>query len=154
GVFVILSSAALIFFTLGIPIYYNNFIKGLDADTLATLQSIHMSMGFYAGYQTALAILLAIGCTVAGLIIFRFKSDEWVALLVAFTVIGLGANAFEPLMLASRVIGTKTPVIFVMAMILASHPLACYFMPDGKLLQPWLKYIGWLWFLWLMVSVF
>jgi tRNA A-37 threonylcarbamoyl transferase component Bud32 len=154
GVFVILSLAALIFFALGIPLYYNNFIKDLDADTLATLVSLGMSVGFYAGYQTALVILLAVGCTVAGVIIFRFKSDEWVALLVAFTVIGLGANAFEPLMLASRVIGARMPVIFVMAVILASHPLACYFMPDGKLPQTWLKYVGGIWFLWLMVSVF
>src|ERR1051325_11522768 len=88
GAFVILSLAALIFFALGIPLYYNNFIKDLDADTLATLASLGISVGFYAGYQTALVILLAVGCTVAGVIIFRFKSNEWVALLVAFTVIG------------------------------------------------------------------
>jgi hypothetical protein len=77
-----------------------------------------------------------------------------VALLVAFTLIGLGANAFEPLGLASRVIGSKPPVVFVMAMILASHPFACYLMPDGKFPQTWMKYAGWFWFVWLMTSVF
>src|SRR5258706_331742 len=154
GVFVILSLAAVIFFSLGIPIYYNDFIKDIDSATLATLKSLGMSVGFYAGYQTALVILLAIGCSVAGIIIFRFKSDEWVALLVAFTLIGLGANAFAPLWLASRVIGAKTPVVFMMAMILASHPFACYLMPDGKFPQTWMKYAGWFWFVWLMTSVF
>lgn len=154
GVFVILSLAALVFFSLGIPLYYNEFVEDINPETLAALDSLGISVTFYAVYQTALVILLAVGSTVAAIIIFRFKSDEWVALLVAFTLIGMGTNAFNPLWLASRVIGSKLPVQFVMAMILASHLLACYLLPDGKFPQRWMRYASWFWFLWLTVSVF
>lgn len=154
GAFVVLSLSAIFFFSLGIPRYYNDLLDDVSAETLATLQSLGMSATFYAAYQTALVILLAAGSAVAALIIVRFKSDEWVALLVAFTLIGMGTNAFQPLWLAARVIGSETPVQFVMAMILASHPLTCYVLPDGKFPQKWMVYAAWVWLAWLMVSVF
>jgi tRNA A-37 threonylcarbamoyl transferase component Bud32 len=154
AVFIILSLAAMVFFVLGLPQFHREYLNDISPDTLATLQSLGMSVGFYAGYQTALVILLAIGSIVAGIIIFRFKSDEWMAMLVAFTLIGMGTNAFSPLWLASRVIGSKIPVTFVMGMILASHPLTCYLMPDGKFPQKWMKFAAGFWFAWLMVSVF
>jgi len=154
GVFVILSLMAVIFFSLGIPVYYSNLIDHISPETFATLQSLGLSVTFYAVYRTSLVILLAIGSCFAGIIIFRFKSDEWLAMLIAFTLIGLGTNAFEPLGQAQRVLGVRTPVIFVMAMILASHPATCYLMPDGKFPQRWMKYAAWFWFGWLMVSVF
>ena len=156
SVFFILSLATLVFFSLGLSVYHHNLLDDIsnETETLAKLQSLGMSATFYATYQTALVILLAIGCTIAGIIIFRFKSNEWVAILVAFTLIGTGANAFEPLFLAGRVIGSKTPVFFIMAMILASQPFTCYLLPDGKFPQQWMKYAGWFWFLWLFISVF
>ena len=152
--FVILSLAAVIFFSLGIPLYHRELIDDISPEKFETLRSLGMSVAFYASYQTALVILLAIGCCVAGIIIFRFKSDDWVAMVVAFTLIGLGTNAFSPLWLANRVIGSKLIVHFVMAMILASHPLTCYVLPDGKFPQKWMRYASWFWFLWLMLSVF
>lgn len=154
SVFVILSMTAMVFFSLGIPSYYEFLVKAISPQTLAALRSLDMSFSSYAIYHTWLVVLLAIGCCIAGIIIFWFKSDEWVALLVAFTLIGMGANAFQPLGLAARVIGTKTPVHFVMAMILASHLFTCYLLPDGKFPQKWMKYAGWFWFLWLLISVF
>jgi len=152
--FVLLSLGAIVLFCLGIPPYYNELVDGITAETMAALQSLGLSVTFYATYQTALAILLLVGCITAGLIIFWFKSDEWVALLAAFTLIGTGANAFSPLYLSYTVIGSKTPVEFMMAMILVSQQLTCYTLPDGKFPQKWMKYAAAIWFLWLMVSVF
>jgi len=152
--FILLSLGAILLFCLGIPSYYNKLIYNINVETLVALQSLGMSITFYATYQTALAILLLIGCIIAGLIIFWFKSDEWVALLVAFTLIGTGANAFSPLYLAASVIGSKTPVFFMMAMILVGQQLTCYTIPDEKFPQQWMKYAAAIWFLWLMVSVF
>ena len=80
--FILLSLGAILLFCLGIPPYYNKLIYNINVETLVALQSLGMSITFYATYQTALAILLLIGCIIAGLIIFWFKSDEWVALLV------------------------------------------------------------------------
>ena len=152
--FILLSLGAILLFCLGIPPYYNKLIYNINVETLVALQSLGMSITFYATYQTALAILLLIGCIIAGLIIFWFKSDEWVALLVAFTLIGTGANAFSPLYLSSSEIGSKTPVFFMMAVILVGQQLTCYTLPDGKFPQQWMKYAAAFWFLWLMVSVF
>src|SRR5512139_783923 len=152
--FVLLSLAAVLLFCLGIPPYYNELIRNINVEILLALQSLGMTVTFYAAYQTALAILLLVGCITAALIIFRFKSDEWVALLVAFTLIGMGANAFSPLYLSYKTIGSKTPALFMMATILVCQVLFCYTIPDGKFLQRWMKYAAGFLFAWLMVSVF
>jgi tRNA A-37 threonylcarbamoyl transferase component Bud32 len=152
--FILLSLAAVLLFCLGIPPYYNELIRNINVEILLALQSLGMTVTFYAAYQTALAILLLVGCVTAGLIIARFKSDEWVSLLVAFTLIGMGANAFSPLYLSYRTIDTKTPALFMMATILVCQVLFCYTVPDGKFLQRWMKYTASFLFAWLMISVF
>ena len=152
--FILLSLAAILLFCLGLSPYYNQLIRNINVEILLALQSLGMTVTFYATYQTALAILLLIGCITAGLIIFRFKSDDWVALLAAFTLIGMGANAFSPLYLSYRTIDTKIPAQFMMSMILVSQMLLCYTIPDGKFPQRWMKYAVMFWFLWLMISVF
>ena len=93
AVFILLSLVTMIFFGLGISVYYQGIVKGISLETLETLRSLGLSSTFFAVYQTGLAIVLAIGSCIAGIIIFRFKSDEWVAMVVAFTLIGMGANA-------------------------------------------------------------
>jgi tRNA A-37 threonylcarbamoyl transferase component Bud32 len=152
--FILLSLGAVILFCLGISAYYNELIRNINIQILLALQSLGISLAFYATYQTALAILLLVGCIIAGFILYWFKSDDLVALLVAFTLIGTGANAFSPLYLSATVIGSKTPVIFMMAMILTCQQLTCYLLPDGKFPQRWMKYAAASWFLWLMLSVF
>jgi tRNA A-37 threonylcarbamoyl transferase component Bud32 len=154
SVFFVLSLATLVFFTLGIREYHNNLTKDITPETLATLESLGMSAGFYSIYRTSLLVFLTIGCCIAALIIFWNKSDDYVALLVAFTLIGLGANADTPLRAASRINGLYIPVTFVMAMILASHLFTCYLLPDGKFPQKWMKFLAWFWFGWLTISVF
>ena len=156
GVFVILALATAIFFGMGIPLYYQRLIETLsyDLETLAALRGLGMSNTLYAAYQTALVILLAIGFSVAGLIIFWFKSDEWLALLVAFTLIGQGANAFGPLQRMAAIPSYEIPVRFVIAMVLMGLPLSCYLFPDGKIQKRWMLYVAGIWFVWLIVSVF
>ena len=154
SVFIILSLATAIFFSLGVPLYHASLIQGLDADTLAALRGLGLSKTFYASYQTALVVLLAIGFSVAGIIIFWFKSDEWLALLVAFTLIGQGANAFGPLQNMAAIHSYEIPVRFVIAMVLMGLPLSCYLFPDGKIQKRWMLYVAVIWFLWLIVSVF
>jgi tRNA A-37 threonylcarbamoyl transferase component Bud32 len=156
AVFVILSLATLIFFGLGVPLYYKNIIETLsyDIETLTALRGLGISNAIYATYQTSLAVLLAIGFSVAGGIIFRFKSDEWLALLVAFTLIGQGANAFGPLQRMAALPSYEIPVRFVIAMVLMGLPLSCYLFPDGKIQKRWMLYVAGFWFIWLIVSVF
>jgi tRNA A-37 threonylcarbamoyl transferase component Bud32 len=154
SVFVVLSLATLIFFTLGIWEYHNDLVNNISPEKLAILQSLGISVGFYSIYRTSLLVFLTIGCCIAALIIFWHKSDEYVALLVAFTLIGLGANADTPLRQASRISGLYYPVTFVMAMILAGHLFTCYLLPDGKFPQRWMKFLAWFWFGWLTISVF
>jgi len=156
GVFVILALATVIFFSMGVPLYYNRLVETLsfDLETLTALRGLGMSNTFYSGYQTALAVALAIGFSVAGLIIFWFKSDEWLALLVAFTLIGQGANAFGPLQRMAALPRYEVPVRFIIAMVLMGLPLSCYLFPDGKIQKRWMLYVASIWFLWLMVSVF
>jgi tRNA A-37 threonylcarbamoyl transferase component Bud32 len=151
---ILLSVAAVLLFCLGLPSYYRELVRNINIEILLALQSLGITVTFYATYQTALAVLLLTGCIVAGVILFRFKPEDWVALLVAFALIGTGANAFSPLYLSWTVIGSKTLVYFMMGMILASQQLTCYTLPDGKFPQRWMRYAAIFWFLWLMLSAF
>ena len=152
--FIILSLGTVIFFSLGVPLSYQNYISSINSDTLEALQQLGLSTTFYATYQVALVILLAVAFGMAGLIIAWNKSDDWLALLVAFTLIGQGANAFDPLARMGRVPGFEIPVHFVVSMILMGLPLSCYLFPDGKIQKRWMLYVVGVWFAWLMISVF
>lgn len=152
--FILLALATVIFFSLGVPLSYQSYIASIHPDTLAALKQLGLSTPFYATYQVALVILLAIAFGIAGLIIAWNKSDDWLALLVAFTLIGQGANAFDPLARMGRVPGFEIPVHFVVSMVLMGLPLSCYLFPDGKIQKRWMLYVAGLWFVWLMVSVF
>jgi len=156
SVFAILSLAAVVFFVMGVPLYYENSVEILlqDIDTLTGLQELGMSNPFYAAYQTSLVILLAIGFGIAGSIIFWNKSDEWVALLVAFTLIGQGANALGLLRQTALLPGLEIPVNIVIGAVLFGLPLSCYLFPDGKIPRGWLKYVAGVWAFWLLISIF
>ena len=150
--FVVLSLGTLIFFSLGVPLYYQDYIESIDSDTLSALTQLGLSTTSYATYQTALVVLLAIGFTMAGLIIAWNKSNDWLALLVAFTLIGQGANAFGPLRELLKTPRLILPVNFVISMILMGLPLSCYLFPDGKIQKRWMVYVAGFWFIWLMIS--
>jgi hypothetical protein len=152
--FIILSLATVVFFSLGVPLSYQNYISSINLDTLTALRQLGLSTKFYATYQVALVILLAIAFGIAGLIIAWNKSHDWLALLVAFTLIGQGANAFDPLARMGRVPGFEIPVHFVVSMVLMGLPLSCYLFPDGKIQKRWMLYVVSVWFAWLMISVF
>ena len=154
SVFAILSLAAVILFSMGVPRYYERVIQTLGVETLAALTELGISPAFYAIYRTSLVVLLAIGFSVAGIIIFRYKSDEWLALLVAFTLIGQGVNAFAPLRLVEEIPAFRIPVDFFVSLVLMGLPLSCYLFPDGKIQKRWMLYVAGFWFIWLMVSTF
>ena len=152
--FGILSLATVSFFSLGVPLYFQNYIANIDEETLSALSGLGLSASFYATYQTALVVLLAIAFSIAGLIIAVNKSDDWLALLVAFTLIGQGANAFGPLQRVAAIPSFEMPVRFIIAMVLMGLPLSCYLFPDGKIQKRWMLYVVSIWFVWLMISVF
>jgi tRNA A-37 threonylcarbamoyl transferase component Bud32 len=150
--FIILSLATVIFFSMGLPLYFRGYVESIDAETLSALHGLGLSTTFYATYQTALVVVLAIAFSIAGLIIAWNKSDDWLALLVAFTLIGQGANAFGPLQKMATIPSFEVPVRFIIAMVLMGLPLSCYLFPDGKIQRRWMLYVAGLWFVWLMVS--
>src|SRR5215203_6059656 len=154
SIFVILSLATVVFFSMGVPLAYQRYYSSIDAEQLTALRELGMSPVLYAGYQITLVVLMAVAFSVAGIIIYWYKSDEWLALLVAFTLIGQGANAFGPLQRMAAIPAFEMPVRFVIAMVLLGLPLSCYLFPDGKIQKRWMLYVAGVWFVWLMVSVF
>ena len=152
--FVILALLTVVFFSLGVPLYFQNYIENIDSETLSALKGLGLRATFYAAYQTVLVVLLAVAFSIAGMIIAVNKSDDWLALLVAFTLIGQGANAFGPLQRMAAIPSFEVPVRFIIAMVLMGLPLSCYLFPDGKIQKRWMLYVASIWFIWLMVSVF
>src|SRR5687768_9398512 len=68
SLFVTLSLAAVILFSIGVPLYYDQFIRTLGDETLAALVELGIRPEFYTAYRTSLVVLLAIGFSVAGII--------------------------------------------------------------------------------------
>ncbi len=152
--FVLLAVAAVTFFAMGVPLEYQSYIKSITPETQTALQQLNLSTGFYAAYQSSLVVLLAVGFGIAGLIIFWNKSNDWLGLLVAFTLIGQGVNAFGPLQQMGRIPEFAIPVHFVVSMVLMGLPLSCYLFPDGRIQKRWMLYVAGIWFVWLMLSTF
>ena len=154
GAFVVLTLAAVTFFALGVPLDYERYVISLDTERLEALRQIGMSVRFYATYRMGLIVTLAIAFGISGVIIFWNKSDEWLALLVAFTLIGQGVNAFTPLNRIEEIPALTVPVRFIVSMVLLCLPLSCYLFPDGKIQKRWMIYLAGIWCVWVMVSAF
>jgi predicted Ser/Thr protein kinase len=155
-VFVVLTLATVVFFAMGIPLSYDNIVNTLsyDIETITALRELGISNEFYATYQISLTILVAIGFGVAGIIIYWHKSDEWLALLMAFTLIGNGADAFDSLKRMEIIPQFTIPVHFIQGMVLLGLLLACYLFPDGKFQKRWMVYLAGFWATWLLASTF
>jgi hypothetical protein len=49
--FILISLATVIFFNLGVPLYFRGYIESIDSDTLSALEGLGLSKTFYATYQ-------------------------------------------------------------------------------------------------------
>jgi hypothetical protein len=103
------------------------------------LQSAGFSVGSYAAYAISLYVVIVLIWSTVGLIIFWRRSDDWLALLVALTLIlfNTGATENAPAALALSSPGWTVPVN-VLAL-LSELSIALFFLlfPGGRVVPRW-----------------
>jgi hypothetical protein len=121
-------------------------------DSTLALQKLGLSVSAYAAFILALTLALAFLCFVVGAVIFWRRSDDWMALLVALTVVatvtlnGGGALAMNSawLMLAF--------VLFILGT--GVYVLVFSLFPDGRFVPRWTRWLLLCWVVAALLSMY
>jgi hypothetical protein len=162
AVWLLLVSLMLATFAAGVPLRFNHLISvahpedtnsifglpsGLEAAgaqrlsqlEVVELQSLGISLSFYAGYILTFDIALVLIGTAIGFLIFWRKPDDWMALWVSIILVLLGTNSVSlvvpTLALVSPVFLVVTTLIGFLGMVSNVHLL--YISPDGRFTPRW-----------------
>jgi hypothetical protein len=110
---------------------------------LQQIQQAGLSLGFYAGYFTALnAILLLVFAIVAAVIFWR-KSDDWMGMFTSLTLVLFGSTFGSS---AFAVVGQQYPALFVLSSFMTSLGTVClfvffYLFPNGRFAPRWIVWL-------------
>jgi hypothetical protein len=113
--------------------------SALTSAQMRGLTSAGISVGSYAAYTIALTVGVVLIWSVVGLIIFWRRSDDWLALLVALTLIlfNTGATQEAPTALALSSPAWTVPVDVVAFLTELSIGLFFMLFPGGRLVPRW-----------------
>lgn len=116
---------------------------GVALDRLA----LHaLASGVYPVVALALEVGLTLACVAAALIIFWRRSDSWIAIFAALTLVGVAAATAPALdALAQAQPFWRTPVAFAQGVGLECEPLIFYLSPDGRFIPHWTRPLAIIW---------
>ncbi|HUF38977.1 MAG TPA: hypothetical protein VMN57_10670 [Anaerolineales bacterium] len=107
------------------------------------LQQAGQSLGFYAGYLTALNAILALGFSIVAAVIFWRKSDDWMGIFASLTLVlfGITFNSV-PITTAENVY----PALLFLSKFLNFLGNTClilffYLLPDGRFVPRWILWL-------------
>jgi hypothetical protein len=149
--FLFLALGALALFAAGLPLFYEATLN-VEPLEQAALAGLGLTSQFFAAYHTGLVVFLAATFAVCGFLVFWRRSYDWLAILVALTLVGQGTNAFAPLKLLALEPGWTIPARLTIGSVIFLLPLACYLFPDGRLVPRWGRFVLLIWGAWLLVS--
>ncbi len=130
--------------TLGVPGLYARLIAGVDERSVTDLG---WTLAGYGTYISGLYLLVVVAHLVIGAIVFWRRSDEWIALALAFALVTNGA--LLPLSLTYPV-EEVSPVMRILVGLVTYIGLVTglsllYLFPDGRFVPRWTRImvIGW-----------
>jgi hypothetical protein len=144
-------------FLAGVPVYFAYLLTPcpvaactngqLALDTLRTLHTLGLSVGFFAAYTVALDLVVAAGYSAVALLLFWRKSDDRMALFAALTLLTFGAATFTSSMqmLAEVYPVWSLPVRVVGFIGDVSMLTFLYLFPDGRFVPRWSRWLAVLW---------
>ena len=111
---------------------------------IRTLQALGISSSAYAAYNIVLLIFLVVVWSVVGFIIFWRRSDEWIALLVALTLVLFNTVAQDtsPTALAMTHTAWTIPVEVMNYVNDLSFGLFFLLFPNGQFAPRWMRWIA------------
>lgn len=134
------------------PAVQQGFLE-MTPEIVETLQALGFSSGQVLSVFGTLRLIGMLVFAVTGLIVFSLKSDDWITILVSAMLLTMGAALFAPLAIgvavhpewapAVKVVGSMGPPWpdFGRSLAGLSFILATYFIPDGRLVPRWTKYV-------------
>jgi hypothetical protein len=150
---VAVAALALGLFIAGIPAeyaHYHNLCRGsgcggpwqLEPDDVRALESLGLSVGFYALYNVAIEVVQMLGLFGVGAFLFWKKSDALMVLftslmLVSFGVIGFANNTLYTLGNSHPVLWL--PIRFMIDIAIISFFVSFYLFPDGRFVPRWTR---------------
>jgi len=153
---VLLVILALGLFSWAIPIRYQYLLGGAagaggpsgspETEEIRVLTELGLSLHFYALYDVVSELAPMLLFIAIAFIIFWRKSDDWMAMLVALTLILLWVMAPPALMTLSSLQPTwQMPVAFIRVLGLGCMLMVFYLFPDGRFTPGITRWLAFVW---------
>lgn len=118
-------------------------------DYAPALEAINLTPGFYHGYLIVLQGLQVLATVVIALLIFKNKSNDWLALFVSLTLVAYAASQGEQIgALLMNVPALRYAALPSLALAETALLLLLYFFPDGNCSPNWTKPLALIFVLW------
>ena len=118
-------------------------------DYSTALEQLNLSAGFYHGYLIALQSIQVVVCLVIAGLIFKNKSNDWLALFVSLTLVAYAASQGDQIgALLMNMPQLRYVALPSFALAETSLLLLLYFFPDGDCSPGWTKPLAWIWVIW------
>jgi len=150
---VVVTVLVIVLVSLGVPGLYARLIAGVDERSVTDLG---WTMAGYGSYLTGLYLLVVVAHLVIGAIVFWRRSDEWIALALAFALICNGA--LLPLSLIYPT-GNASPLTQLLVGLVTYIGLLTglsllYLFPDGQFVPRWTRLMVIVWAVLLAFAIF
>lgn len=104
------------------------------------LQEHGLTVENYGVFAIALTILVTVICIVVALIIFWRRSDDWIALLVALTLVMEGTTLVTYMLMWSHSVW-QIPAIIMSTLSWSTIFLSFSLFPDGRFVPHWTRWL-------------
>jgi hypothetical protein len=153
GVWIGVVALALALFLFSIPLqlaYYQIVCSGaacpgdqISPAGLEQLRQAGLSLGFYAGYFTALNATLVLVFSIVAAVIFWRKSDDWMGIFASLTLVVFGSN-FDSVPFTR--LGNLYPALVFLSQFVSflggtGLYLFFYVFPDGRFVPRWIRWL-------------
>lgn len=142
GVWIGVVALALGLYLWSIPVQLAHSSDQISSAGLEQLQQAGLSLGFYAGYLTALTAIFVLVFSIVGAVIFWRKSDDWMGLFASLTLVLVGITNNSVL----APIGTYYPPLIFLVQFVTFLGGTCVFLtfclfPDGRFVPRWIRWM-------------
>jgi hypothetical protein len=153
GVWIVVVALALGVYLFSIPLqfaYYQTVCSGsaclsdqITPAGLEQFQQAGLSLGFYAGYFTALnAVLVLVFSTIAAVIFWR-RSNDWMGIFASLTLVLVGSTFNSSAIVP---VGQQYPALLFLSSLLSflggtGIYLFFYLFPDGRFVPRWIRWL-------------
>ncbi len=118
-------------------------------DYAPALEQLSLTAGFYHAYLIVLQGLQVLVCLIIAALIFKNKSDDWLALFVSLTLVAYAASQGDQIgALLMNVPVLRYAALPSLALAETALLLLLYFFPDGNCSPNWTKPLAGIWVLW------